>query len=46
VVFVNVTVDSCEDRGENVWSPGAVAVSAAGVRLSRCTSYLAATTLA
>src|SRR5882757_1257435 len=46
VVFVNVTVDSCEDRGANVWSPGGVAVSEAGVRLSRCTSYLAATTLA
>src|SRR5882757_2398457 len=46
VVFVNVTVDSCEDRGANVWSPGGVAVSEAGVRLSRCTPYWAATTLA
>src|SRR5215831_7984503 len=46
VVFVNVTVVSCEDPGENVWSPGGVAVAAAGARLSRCTSYLAATTLA
>src|SRR5215469_3097672 len=25
VVFVNVTVLSCEDRGMNVWSPGGVA---------------------
>src|SRR3984885_1452686 len=46
VVFVNVTVDSCEDRGAKVWRPGGVAVSEAGVRLSRCTLYLAATTLA
>src|SRR6266700_1548094 len=46
VVFVNVTVESCEDPGANVWSPGGVVVSEAGVRLSRCTSYLAATTLA
>src|SRR5450755_518876 len=27
VVFVNVTVDSCEDRGANVWSPGGVSVA-------------------
>src|ERR1035438_9355134 len=46
VVFVNVTVVSCEDPGENVWSPGGVAVADAGARLSRSTSYLAATTLA
>ena len=46
VVFVNVTVDSCEDCGANVWSPGGVSVCEAGVRLSCCTSYLAATTLA
>src|SRR5450759_668150 len=50
VVFVNVTVVSCEDPGENVWSPGGVAVagvpSGPGARLSRGTSYLAATTLA
>src|SRR5215469_8339160 len=46
VVFVNVTVDSCEDPGANVCSPGGVAVAEAGVRLSRCTSYLAATMLA
>src|SRR5216683_91764 len=46
VVFVNVTVLSCEDRGANVWSPGGVPVAEAGVRLSRCTSYLAATMLA
>ena len=46
VVLVNVTVVSCEDPGENVWSPGGVAVADAGARLSRGTSYLAATTLA
>src|SRR5919198_2162707 len=46
VVLVNVTVEFCEDRGENVWSPGGVVVAEAGARLSRCTSYLAATTLA
>src|ERR1700688_1317174 len=46
VVFVNVTVVSCEDPGENVWSPGGVAVADAGARLSCGTSYLAATTLA
>src|SRR5215831_5330869 len=46
VVFVNVTVDFCEDPGENVWSPGGVVVAEAGVRLSRGTSYWAATMLA
>src|SRR6266568_5151834 len=46
VVFVNVTVEFCEDPGVNVWSPGGVVVAEAGARLSRCTSYLAATTLA
>src|SRR5712691_949174 len=46
VVFVNVTVLSCEDPGVNVWSPGGVPVAEAGDRLSRCTSYLAATMLA
>src|SRR5690349_6740431 len=46
VVFVNVTVLSCEDPGANVWSPGGVAVSEAGVRLTCCRSYLAATMLA
>ena len=46
VVLVNVTVLSCEDPGANVWSPGGVAVSEAGVRLSCCTLYLAATMLA
>ena len=46
LVFVNVTVLACEDRGANVWSPGGVAVAEAGVRLSCCTSYLAATMLA
>src|ERR1039458_7095702 len=49
VVFVNVTVVSCEDPGENVWRDrgGAVAggPSGPGARLSRGTSYLAATTL-
>ena len=46
VVFVNVTVVSCDDPGEKVWSPGGVAVADAGARLSRGTSYWAATTLA
>src|SRR5215469_2904870 len=46
VVFVNVTVVSCEDPGENVCSPGGVAIAEAGAKLSRATSYLAATTLA
>src|ERR1035437_7326333 len=46
VVFVNVTVVSCEDPGEKVWSPGGVAVADAGARLSFGTSYPAATTLA
>src|SRR5256886_1571688 len=46
VVLVNVTVESCEDPGANVWSPGGEPVAEAGVRLSRCTPYLAATTLA
>src|SRR5262245_11619209 len=46
VVFVNVSVLSCDDLGENVWSPGGVAFGAAGDKLSRCRSYLAATTLA
>src|ERR1700722_14563042 len=45
-VFVNVTVVSCEDPGENVCSPGGVAVAEAGARLSLGTSYPAATTLA
>src|SRR5215472_10942865 len=34
VVLVNVTVESCEDRGANVCSPGGVAIAEAGVRLS------------
>src|SRR3990172_7030632 len=42
VVFLNVTVVSCEDPGENVWSPGGVSIADAGARLSRGTSYLAA----
>src|SRR4051812_1809550 len=46
VVFVNVTVESCEDPGANVWSPGGLPVADAGVRLRPRTSYLAATTLA
>src|SRR5450755_2300239 len=46
VVFVNVKVVSCEDPGENVCSPGGVAVADAGARLSRDTPYFAATTLA
>src|SRR5215469_13334107 len=46
VVFVNVTVEFCEDPGANVWSPGGVAVAEAGVRLRSCTLYVAATMLA
>ena len=46
LVLVNVRVVSWEDPGENVWSPGGAAVADAGARLSRGTSYLAATTLA
>src|SRR5437763_471469 len=38
-VFVNVTVESCEDPGANVCSPGGVAVAEAGVRLSCATAY-------
>src|ERR1019366_5464844 len=46
VVFVNVRVVSWEEPGENVWSPGGVAVADAGARLTCWTSYLAAATLA
>ena len=46
VVFLNVTVRSCAEPGENVWIPGGEATADAGARLSRGTSYLAATTLA
>ena len=46
VVLVYVTVDSWLEPGANVCSPGGVAVAEAGVRLSACTSYLAATMLA
>src|ERR1019366_1985553 len=46
VLFVNERVVSCEERGENVWSPGGVAVAEAGAKLNRGASYLAATTLA
>src|SRR3954451_666791 len=46
VVFVNDTVVSWLEPGVNVCSPGGVAVAEAGARLSRCASYLAATTLA
>jgi hypothetical protein len=35
VVFVNVTLVSCEEPGENVWSPGGVAVADDGVKLTR-----------
>ena len=44
--FLNVTVVSCEEPGENVWSPGGASTAEAGATLTRCTSYLAATTLA
>src|SRR5579863_1941760 len=46
VVFVNVMAACCEDCGMNVWSPGGVAVAVAGVRLSPCAAYWAATMLA
>src|SRR2546423_3705961 len=46
VVFVNVTVVSCEDPGEKVWSAGGVAAADAGARPSRGTPSLAPTTLA
>src|SRR6185369_1916080 len=46
VVLVNVTVVSCDESGENVCSPGGVAVADAGATLTRGTSYLAATTFA
>src|ERR1700724_282877 len=42
-VSVNVTVVSCEEPGEKVWSDGGVAIADAAASLSRCTSYLAAT---
>jgi len=45
-VFINVRAVSSEDPGENVWSPGGLAVADAGARLSCGTSYLAATTFA
>src|SRR5262249_30199053 len=45
VVFVNVTVVSCEDPGVNVCSPGGVAAEV-GERRSGATPYFAATTLA
>src|ERR1051325_10530543 len=35
VTFLNVTVVSCDDPGENVWSPGGVSVAEAGVMLKR-----------
>ena len=46
VELVNVTVVSCEEPGEKVWSPGGVEVDDAGARVSGATSYLASTTLA
>src|SRR5678815_1217665 len=46
VVFVNVTVVSCDEPGENVWSPGGAAMAFAGATPTRATSYFAATTLA
>src|SRR5689334_18063824 len=46
VVFVNVAVMSCEDPGENVWTPGGVSVAEVGASVSRGTSYLAPTMLA
>src|ERR1700723_3048405 len=46
VVFVNVTIVSCEEPGVNACSPGGVAGAAPGVTVSGATSYLAATMLA
>src|SRR5579883_3235589 len=46
VVFVNVTVVSCDEPGENVCSPVGFAVADAGATISRGTSYFAATTFA
>jgi len=46
VVFVKVSVASCDDPGANVCSPGGAAIAEVGARLSRGTSYPAATTLA
>src|SRR3954471_18814253 len=46
VVFVNVKVVSWEDPGEKVSTPGGLAIALAGARLTRGTSYLAATTFA
>src|ERR1039458_9530950 len=42
VVFVNERVVSCEDRGENVWSPGGAAVADVGAWFSLATSSLGA----
>src|SRR5665213_1594627 len=36
--FLNVTVASCEEPGENVWRPGGVSMADAGVRFSRCSA--------
>src|SRR5665213_191271 len=44
--FLNVTVVACDEPGENVCNPGGVSVADAGAMLTRCSSYLAATTLA
>ena len=46
VVFVKVTVVSCDDPGENVWRPGGAAMPDAGATRSAATSYFAATTFA
>src|SRR5262245_30004208 len=46
VVFVNVTVVSCEEPGANVCNPGGLATAEAGAIISRATSYFAATTFA
>ena len=46
VVLVKVRVVSCEDSMRTSGVRAEVAVAEAGARLSRCTSYLAATTLA
>ena len=46
VVFVNVTVVSCDDPGENVCKPAGRRGRESGVTLTRATSYFAATTFA
>ena len=46
VVFVKVTVVSCEEFGVKIWSPGGALVDDAGAKLSGSMAYLASTMLA